>query len=207
MKKFSTRSKIIALVLLAIPVAYALNNKGSSNGCVDVTLGSVHLSVPQQHMTPTTPRKSGSGNFIFAFDSTVPGIDCPVGCKDLFVNISYMGVSTPEQQWTFKEPKFTGRSSGKYRIYLDRFTYDSSKPLQEILVPLDAVRPQDEFYGCVPEGRVVNPGCIITVVAKSGLVAQFSIPRKVLSKARDAANFVAQSIDQFSENHSKGICK
>lgn len=206
MKKLSTRTKIIALVLLTIPVAYTLNNKGSSNGCVDVTLGSVQLSVPQQHMTPTTPRKSGSGNFIFAFDSTVPGIECPVGCKDLFVNISSTN-PTPEQQWKYLEPKFTGRSSGKYRIYLDRFDQGSSKPLQEILVSSDAVHPQNEFYACTPEGREVNPGCITTVVTQSDLTAQFSIRRKVLIKAQDAGSFVIHSINQFSENHLKGICK
>lgn len=199
MKKLSTRTKIIALVLLTMPVAYALNNKGSSNGCVDVTFGSVHLSVPQRQ--PIT----SFGNFTFVFDSNVKGVDCPVGCDDLFVNISSTS-PTLEKSWIFMEPKFTGRLSGSYRVYFDRFT-DVSKPTREILVPLDAVRPQDEYYVCTPEGRVVNPTCNIRVVAKSGLVAEFSIPRKVLSKAREAASFVTQSIDQFSENHTKGICK
>lgn len=177
----------------------------SSDGCVDVTLGSVQLSVPLQHITPSTPRKSGSGNFIFAFDLSVPGVECPVGCEELFVNISSSS-PTPEQNWIYREPKFTGRTSGKYHIYFDRFTY-VPKPLEEILVPSDALRPQDEFYACLPEGRVENPHCIVTVVAKSGLVGQFWIPRKVLVRARDAAKLVTQSIDQFAENYSKGICK
>jgi len=179
----------------------------ATNGCVDVALGPILLSVPQRHLTPRTPHKSNSGNFIFPFDSSMPGIDCPVGCKELFANISYKGTSTPEQQWIFGEPKFTGRSSGKYRVYLSRFDWGNSKPLVEILVPSDAVNPQEEFYSCTAEGRVANPGCHVTIVAKSGLVARFSVPRKVLAKARDAASYVTQSIDQFSENHFKGICK
>jgi hypothetical protein len=182
----------------------------SNNACVDVTLGQVHLKVPQQNMTPTTPHKDNSGNFIFAFDSSVPGIECVGWCNDLFVNISSTN-PTPEQNWIYREPKFTGRTSGNYRVYLDRITniYD---PLWEILVPSDALHPQDEYYVCDPEGqglksRGVNPLCTITVVTKSGLVARFSIRRKVLIKAREAASFVIQSIDQFSENHIKGICK
>ncbi len=193
--------------MLAIGVVAMLSDNWSSDGCVDITLGSVQLSVPQKHMTPTTPRKSDTGNFIFSFDTTVPEIECAVGCKDLFVTITYGVAATPEENWIFIEPKFTGRMSGKYRVYIDRFTYDPNSPLREILVPSDAVRPQDEFYYCDPEEPDVNPLCTITVVAKTGLVAQFSIPRKVLVRARDAARFVTQSIDQFSENHVKGICK
>jgi hypothetical protein len=157
-------------------------------------------------MTPTTPRKSGSGNFIFEFDSTVPGVECPVGCKDLFVNISSTS-PTPEQIWKNLEPTFTGQTSGKYRVYLTRYDQGGLKPLREILVPVEAVLPQDDFYSCNLENPLMNPGCSITVVAKSGLVAEFSIRRKVLARAREAASFVTQSIDQFAENHSKGICR
>src|ERR1039457_741124 len=141
------------LYLILIGMLLSSPSAWSSDGCVDVTLGPVPLSVPQQHMTPTTPRKSSTGNFIFAFDSTIPGIDCQIGCKDLFVTVSYAVAGTPEQQWIYKEPKYTGQSSGKYRVYLSRFDQGSFKPLQEILVPSEVVRPQDEFYGCVPEGR------------------------------------------------------
>ncbi len=199
MKKLSTRTKLIALVLLTIPIAYALNSKKSSNGCVDITFGSVRLSVPQRHIT------SHNNNFTFVFDSNVKGVDCPVGCNDLLVNVSSTN-PTPEQNWKYSEPKFTGRMSGTYRIYYDRFT-DTSKPTRETLVPSDVVLSQDEFYVCTPEGRVVNPTCNIKVVTQSGLVAYFYIPRKVLSKAREAASFVRQSIDQFTDNHAKGICK
>jgi len=174
--------------------------------CANVTLGEVKLSVPQQHMTPKTPRKGNSGNFIFAFDSSVEGIECPVGCKELFVNISAIG-SSPKQKWEYLEPEFTGRTTGKYHIYLTRFDREISKPSLEILVPLDAVNAQNEFYPCGLEGSVPYPGCYVFIVAKNGLVADFSIQRKVLVRARDAASFVAQSIDQFSENYSKGICK
>lgn len=207
MKKLSARTKTIILGMLTVGMVGMLSDNWSSDGCVDVTLGPVQLSVPQKHMTPTTPRKSDTGNFIFTFDSTAPGIECPVGCKDLFVTITYGVAATPEQQWIFREPKFTGHMIEKYRIYLSRFDWESSRPLEEILVPMDAIRPQDEFYACLLVANAVNPLCTITVVAKSGLVAQFSIPRRVLVRARDAARFVTQSIDQFSENNMKGICK
>ena len=191
-----------------VSVWLALNSAPAwpENECVEVTLGTVQLSVPKQHMTPTTPRKDNSGNFIFAFDSTVPGIECVGGCKELFVNISSTS-PTPEQNWIYIKPKLTGRTSGTYRIYDDPLFRGTPKYLWEILVPSDVARPQDEFYVCTPEGRVVNPGCNIKVVTKSGLVAAFSIRRKVLSRARDAASFVTQSINQFSENHVKGTCK
>lgn len=199
MKTYQT--SFLLYLLLNGPLAW------SSNGCVDVTLGTVQLSVPQQHMTSPLPRKDNSGNFIFAFDSSIPGIDCPLACKELFVNISSV-VPTPEKNWEFLAPKFTGRTSHGYRIYLDRFIYPP-KPSREILVPSDMARPQDEFYWCdlESERQDVTPLCSTKVVAKNGLIAQFSIPRKVLGRAREATKFVTQSIDQFSENHSKGICK
>jgi hypothetical protein len=178
----------------------------SANECVEVILGSVTLSIPKQHMTPTTPRRSTSGNFIFLFDSSVPGVDCADWCKDLFVNISSIS-SSPEQQWKNLSPKFTGRRNGNYNVYLSRFDQGSSKPLREILVPSDAIRPEEEFYSCVPNDRVLSPHCEINVVTKNGLTAKFSIQRKSLIKARVAANFIKASIDQFSENNIKGICK
>ena len=150
-----------------VSVWLALNSAPAwpGNECVEVTLGSVQLSVPKQHMTRATPRKDNSGNFIFAFDSTVPGVECVSGCKDLFVNISSTS-PTPEQKWKNLDPKFTGRMSGKYRVYLSRLDQGSSKPLEEILVPSNAVRLQDEFYACDPEGRAINPLCKITIIAK-----------------------------------------
>lgn len=181
-----------------------LSHDWSSNGCFDVTIGSVPLSVPRQYTDE--PVDSSSVNLFFEFDSTVPEIECPVGCKSLFVNISSRW-PTPEQVWKNLKPEFTGHSDGKYQIYIDRFSLASSRPLWEILVPSDAVRPQDEFYVCDFENSAPHPGCQITILTKSGLVAQFSIRRKVLVKARDAASFVTQTINQFSENHTKGICK
>jgi hypothetical protein len=207
MKKLSTRTKVIILSFLAVLTVYALNNRQPSNGCVDITLGNVQLSVPQQNLTPRTPRKDTSGNFIFAFDSNVKGVDCPVGCNELFVHIASEGVSTPERQWVSRDSQFTGRISGKYKIYHDRYDRASTKPLRDILVSSDAVRPQDEFYSCDLEGSGENPLCIKTIVTENGFVADFPIPRKVLSRAREAASFVAQAIDQFSENHAKGIFK
>lgn len=181
-----------------------------SSECVDVTLGSVQLSIPKQYLMPgrSTPYKDNSSNFIFAFDSSMPGVDCPLACKELFVNVSSTS-PTPEQNWVYIKPKLSGRTDDNYTVYEDPLFSGSNKPLWEILVPLNISRPQDEFYVCNRESQKQNitPLCQIKVVAKSGLIAEFSIPRKVLSRARDAAKFVTQSIDQFSENHSKGICK
>lgn len=178
-----------------------------TKGCVDVTLGAVPLSVPKQYLTPTTPRKSSNGNLLFPFDSSIPGIDCPVGCKELFVNISHGVIFPVDDRWDFLDPKFTGRISGEYKIYLSRFEREGSKVRREILVPTDISRPQDEFYSCDLEGSWSNPLCKTIIVTKSGLAAQFSIPRKVLPKMREAIRFVTASIEQFSENHKRGICK
>ena len=204
-KQLSTRAKVIILGILTLGIVSVLSDDWPPDGCVDVMLGSVPLRVPRQHMTPTTPRNDNSGNYIFAFDSSVPGVECAMGCKDLFVNISSTHTK-PEQSWIFLEAKFTGRLSGNYRIYRDRFAYGPT-PHYEILVPSDAVRPQDEFYICAVEGRSASPSCLTVVVVTGGLTAQFWIPRKVLVRARDATHFVTQSINQFSENHIKGICK
>jgi hypothetical protein len=62
-------------------------SKGAADSCVDVTFGSVHLSVPKQQ------RISAFGNFTFAFDTHIPGVDCPLGCDELFVNASPSVVS------------------------------------------------------------------------------------------------------------------
>ena len=192
-------SSLIHLAFIALLLMSGCSN-GAVDGCVEVTVGSVKLSVPKQQ------RISPFGNFTFVFDSHVPGVDCPLGCDDLFVNISST-TSTLEQLWKYLDPEFTGRMSGAYRVYLDRFDRASSKPLREILVQTDTTRSHDEFYRCDLEDRENNPGCNIRIITKSGLTAEFSIRRKALSKAREAASFVTQSIDQFAENHTKGICK
>lgn len=175
--------------------------------CVDINLGAVPLSVPKQYLTPTTPRQSSNGNFIFPFDSSIPGIDCPVGCKELFVNISHGVIYPVEQRWNFLDPEFTGRTSDEYKIYLSRFDREGSKIRREILVPTDTSSRQDEFYSCHIEGSGPNPLCSTIVVTKSELAAEFSIPRKVLPKMRKAIQFITDSIEQFSENRKKGICK
>ena len=193
-------SSLPPLILFIVLLLTSGCSNGAASGCVEVTVGSVKLSVPKQQ------RISPFGNFTFTFDSHIPGVDCPLGCDDLFVNASSTNL-TPEQVWKNLEPKFTGRMSDSYRVYLTRYDWVSSKPLREILVPLDAVHPQDEFYSCDLEEQGNNPGCEIRVVTKSGLTAYFDIRRKVLGKAREAASFVTQSIDQFAENHTKGICK
>ncbi|MDD4911595.1 MAG: hypothetical protein PHP57_04820 [Sideroxydans sp.] len=169
-------------------------------GCVDVAFGSVHLSVPKQQ------RISAFGNFTFAFDTHIPGVACPMGCDELFVNASSNN-ATPEQVWKNLAPQFTGRMSGSYRIYVDQFDQAVSKPLEEILVPSEVARPQDEFYSCDLEDPKNNPGCEVRVVTKSGLTAYFSIRRKSLSKAREAGGFVKTTLEQFYDNHTKGICK
>lgn len=202
MQQHNAKPLIICFLLLSSQSVW-------SSECVDVTLGSVQLSIPKQYLMPgrSAPYKDSSSNFIFAFDSSIPGIDCPLACKELFVNVS-SNVPTPEQNWEFLAPKFTGRTSDGYRIYFDQFTY-MPKPLNEILVPLDATRPQDEFYLCdlKSERHDLTPLCRMKIVARNGLIARFSIPRKVLGKVREATKFVTQSIDRFSENHEKGICK
>lgn len=177
-----------------------------TNGCVDITLGTISLSVPNKYLTPTTPRKSNNGNFLFPFDSSIPGVDCPVGCKELFVNISHGVIFPVEERWAFLDPRFTGRMSAEYKIYLSRFERDDSKIRREILVPTDTAHPREEFYSCDPEESGPNPLCDTIVVTKNGLAAQFSIPRKVLLKMREAIRLVRNSIEQFSENHKRGIC-
>ncbi len=175
-------------------------SNGAADGCVDVAFGSVHLSVPKQQ------RISAFGNFTFAFDTHIPGVDCPQGCDELFVNVSPSNV-TPEQAWKNLAPQFTGRMSGTYRVYLTRYDWGATKPLREILVPFEANHPQDEFYSCTLENQEKNSGCEVGVVTQSGLTAYFDVRRKSLSKAREASSFVKQTLEQFSDNQAKGICK
>ena len=182
-----------------------LSHDWSSNGCFDVTIGSVQLSVPRQYTDESI--EDGSVNLFFKFNSEMPGVDCQGWCKTLFVNISSTW-PTPERLWKNVKPEFTGHSDGKYRFYLERHVLRSSAPpWQVILVPMDVERPQDEFYFCDLERQGRNALCQITILTKSGLTASFSIRRKSLIKMRDAASFVTQTINQFSENHTKGICK
>jgi hypothetical protein len=198
MKNNLSLSGLVFIVLLQLSGC----SNGAADGCVDVAFGAIHLSVPKAQ------RISPFGNFTFAFDSHIAGVDCPLGCDELFVNVNVSSTRpTLEQNWTFLEPEFTGRMSGLYRVYIDQFDRTVPKPLREILVPSGVVRPQDEFYSCTPEGRVANPTCDIRVTTQIGLTAYFSIQRKALSKAREAGNFVRQTLDQFYDNHTKGICK
>ena len=200
----------IGVAKTAVVTAAGITLSACSNDvttqCVDVLLGPVPLSVPQRNLTPTTPTRSSSGNFIFQFAPTGPSGECAIGCKDLFVTVTYRLASTPAEEWRFRRPRFTGRTAGNYKVYLDRFAAPKN-PLQEILVPKDIDQPEKEFYGCDTEGRFVNPLCEITVETKRGLVAQFLIPRKVLGKARDATKFVIRAIDQLHENYLRGTCE
>lgn len=196
MKNNSGLSCLVFIILLLV----SDYSNGAADGCVDIAFGSVHLSVPKQQ------RISAFGNFTFAFDTHISGVDCPLGCDELFVSSSPSNL-TPEQVWKNLSPQFTGRMSGIYRVYLTRYDLLAAKPLRELLVSSDAVHPQDEFYSCDLENPENNPGCEVRVVTKNGLTAYFSIRRKVLSKAREAGSFVRQTLDQFSDNHTKGICK
>ena len=169
-------------------------------------LGHIHLNLPLRNLTQSTPRRSNSGNLVFKFDSSMPGVDCPIGCQELFVNVAQNTTGTLAQQWQFRQPVDTGRISAGYRVYQDRFNR-ADHPRNEILVPADTPRPQDEFYSCAAENGEPNPLCQVTAMAKNGLVAHFAIPRKVLAKARPAASFVSNSLDQFSDNHINGLCQ
>ena len=192
-KKKLMLTPFVALVWLLM----GCTSEQSSNGCFEVALGPVKLGVPTRYMTPTTPRKSSNGNFIFAFDSTVSGVDCPVGCKELFVNISHGVIHTIEKRWNFLDPKFTGKTNGNYQVYLSRYDRGLANAITEILVPMDTAHPQDEFYVCATEDREINPTCRTTITTKIGLTAEIDISRKSLTKAREARAFVTKSIDQF----------
>lgn len=178
---------------------------GKADECFDITLGPPDSGFPKLVLASTTPRRSNGGNFIVPFDSTIPGEECGALCKRLFVTISAAMPPAPIEQWNHLKPKFTGRMSGSYGIYQGRGV-GGAGPSDEFLVTSEVGESDIEVYVCAPESRLPNPMCRGSVMAKSGLVAQFTIRRAALERAREAGRYVAESLGQIPERELKHIC-